>query len=760
MLVYCLTFTLGVYALYWCEALPSVDFFALCAATLLFVQFVRRCALPAAFIGGMAVAACSGGYALEQRLDAGSSGRVVSLRGVVADFPVRREQGVRFDFRAEESKLPPLVRLTWYEPGFIPEAGQRLHLKARLRAPRGFANPGLFDYEGWLLHNGIGATGYVVAAEALTTGTAGAAEWLIVLRNKLAKNIEDLLPEDEARAVIFALALGARHEMDPQMWEQFARTGTSHLVAISGLHVGLVAGGVYWLTRWLLLPFYRSLSLHKAAWFMALLAAVSYAALSGFGVPSRRAVVMLGLACVWRLGDRELRAGQWLSMALALTLSVDPLSALSSGFRLSFAAVVTLILSADSGPGTPLRRRAQIIARIRDLARIQVILCLVLLPLTAALFGRGSLVASLVNLLLLPVFSLLIVPAALLGTLLASVTTPAGQLFLGVAGALSRVSLEVIGLAAALPFAGFYPATPGRLGTLINLLSVAWVALPRGFPGRGVALLALLHLCLFRPERPAAGCVEADVLDVGQGQAIVLRTRTKTLVYDTGPRFRAGGDTGQLVVLPFLRSIGVGQIDRLIISHGDIDHAGGVTTILESMPVGSLQSGEPNRISAAGVDRCYAGDEWFWDGVSFTMLAPVVESSDEGNNASCVLLVAAGETRLLLTGDIERPVEQALLDRRVLPPVGVVTIPHHGSRTSSSAALVGRLSPVLAVASTGYENRWGFPKPDIVRRWKSAGARVLSTADSGAVSVRLCKDSSTGLPTEWRQERRRFWNMS
>jgi competence protein ComEC len=272
----------------------------------------------------------------------------------------------------------------------------------------------------------------------------------------------------------------------------------------------------------------------------------------------------------------------------------------------------------------------------------------------------------------------------------------------------------------------------------VIFLPAIWILLPRAWPGRWIAVLAVLVLLLHRPATPPHGCVDTHVLDVGQGQAIVVQSRRHTLVFDTGRSYRDGGSAAEQLVLPFLRYRGIASIDRLIASHADDDHAGGVPAMVREIKIGQILAGESLKDPGQPVRGCRAGQAWDADGVRFEMLHPLPEAGLTGNNASCVLAVAAGRHRMLLTGDIELAAEESLLARESLSTASVVLIPHHGSLTSSSPPFVNRVRPDLAIASVGYANRWGFPKEAVTRRWEGIGARVLDTAGSGAISFRLC----------------------
>jgi len=230
------------------------------------------------------------------------------------------------------------------------------------------------------------------------------------------------------------------------------------------------------------------------------------------------------------------------------------------------------------------------------------------------------------------------------------------------------------------------------------------------------------------------------------------------LVFDAGPAWWGGKNAGDRIVAPYLNSRGVKHIDMLVVSHGDNDHAGGVASLLAGMPVTSMLSGEP-LASLDGppheVRLCERGMAWNWDGVAFRVLHPAV-GPRSGNDASCVIEARAGERRLLLTGDIEAGPERQLVAEQILAPVDIALIPHHGSKTSSHPAFVRLLDPAIAIASAGHRNRWNMPLPEIVERWTGTGADVLTTADSGAIGLRLCPESA-GVRYRHRSDGRRFW---
>jgi competence protein ComEC len=372
------------------------------------------------------------------------------------------------------------------------------------------------------------------------------------------------------------------------------------------------------------------------------------------------------------------------------------------------------------------------------LGRIQAVLLFGLMPVTIAVFGRVTILAPLTNMLVVPVFNLATVPASLLGLMLDGHAAVAGDLLLAIAFASVELVLSIIGIVGRWPLATIEPAVSGFNVALISGATIMWAILPPGWPGRPLALVALVATVLYKPASPAERCVALHVLDVGQGLAVILRTREHVLVYDTGPAFRSGSSTAKLVIEPFLRSNGLKSIDTLVVSHSDLDHSGGVEWLSNAFDVGQLRLGETLGEGRPPGLACRAGDAWQWDDVRFEFLHPDLPGRWQGNDASCVLLVQAGEHKLLITGDIESKAERSILARQALQSVDLVVVPHHGSRTSSGVTFAGRLQPAVAIVSAGYHNRWGFPKPEVVARWQDSGARVLTTATAGAVSRQYC----------------------
>jgi competence protein ComEC len=346
----------------------------------------------------------------------------------------------------------------------------------------------------------------------------------------------------------------------------------------------------------------------------------------------------------------------------------------------------------------------------------------------------------------------------LLGLLLDGPYAGAGDFMLWLAYRSLQLTNRVLLWLTGLPGADYRLASPAGLSSFVLWLPLLWVLLPRGAPGRGLAWLALLFVSVSKPAPPPPGCIDLYSLDVGQGLAIVVRTPARTLLFDTGPAFRGGGNSAEHVVLPFLQSQGIPSLDMLIVSHADQDHAGGMVSVLASLPVATTMLGErPAAEGSTGI-QCAAGQNWRWDGIDFAFLHPDPAYPFTGNNASCVLLLRAGKYQVLLTGDIERPVETRLSYGGRLRPVTIVQVPHHGSRTSSSLSFVTALQADVAVVSAGYRNRWGFPKDDVVARWQGAGARVLNTATSGAIHHRLCAGRGLVLETAYRQSAARYWH--
>ncbi len=720
----------------------------------------RRWPVVCACCLGLALAVTDGERRVADRLDGRLAGVDLELAVQILDFPDIGSVPRILVRPIARTDLPQRIRLSWYEPSLVPGYGECWFLTVRLRRPRGFSNPGRFDYERWLFEQSIGATGYVRGGHRLADCAASSPT--ASLRLRIHDRLQTLLPEDDARAVLLAVSLGARQWLTDAQWHAFSVTGTSHLMAISGLHIALAAGLFFGVARALLAATGLPANHTVVAGLLAFLAAVFYAAVSGFAIPARRAVVMLGLGLAALLMRRRLDPWQTTGLAALCLLLLSPLDAITIGFRLSFLAVGLLLFFAArhgaaradvTGLSGRLRRFAG------ELGLLQCMLLFGMLPLVVAFFGRLAWLSPATNLLVVPLFNLVTLPATLFGALLPN---GFGDWLLLVAWRSAHYTLAIIDWFSSLPFAVVDVPRLGFPATLAVAAALSFAWLPAGWPGRGLAAVALLSVVLHRPSTPPHGCVDIHVLDVGQGLSTLLRTRSRAVLYDAGPAFRSGSDTGSLVVVPYLQDAGIDALDLLVVSHGDNDHAGGVSSVLDAIPATSMLYGEIDddlrRAAQTPAMRCVAGQVWEWDGIRFAVLHPSPRSSPAGNNASCVIEVRAGGRSALLTGDIEAVSERALLSADLVSPVTAVLVPHHGSKTSSVRPFVDALSAETAIVSSGYANRWGMPRPDVVRRWTDSGARVLNTAESGAIELRLCADAARESLIQQRKDRPRFWH--
>lgn len=763
MLSRTIAFLLGILALQQVAVLPGWPW--LVALLLLFAFFLSRTSRYSVL--GLLAAACFGflwaglhaHLIIQPGLEPHLEGEELLLSGVIVSLPQEEERRLRFVFAPEAGWLaeravtvPKRLRLSWYNDypkGLMP--GQHWQLLVKLKRPWGMMNPGGFDYEAWLFSRGIRATGYVRASPQ--NRMLGENPWVAPLqyfRAGLHQRLMHSLGEHPARGIITALALGERGAITDSQWEVLLASGTNHLVAISGLHVGLVAGLVFFLANLLWRRCPRCclhLAAPKAAALVALCAGVFYAALAGFSIPTQRAMLMLALVLGAVLWQRPVVPWRTLLLAFWLVLLWQPMAVLEAGFWLSFAAVALILFGMGGRLGSG--------GLWWKWGRVQWLVAIGLMPLLLLFFQQGSLSAPLANLIAVPLVGFLVVPLTLLGTSLLLIWEPVGGALLQAAAAIVQWAWPVLeGLNQYVPMisrsAPAWTLVPGMVG-------IVWLLMPRGWPLRRLGAVWLLPVLLVRPEPPASGTAEFTLLDVGQGLAAVVQTRQHALVFDTGPRFPSGFDTGEAVLLPFLRERGIDRLDLLIVSHGDNDHIGGARALTEGLPVSRLLTSVPRKIPWADTESCRAGESWVWDGVHFAMLHPPERAGPgRGNDDSCVLRVTAGDQSVLLTGDIEAPAEQELLGSGADLSAQVLVAPHHGSKTSSTEAFIAAVGPQWVFYPVGYRNRYGFPRPHISQRYRQAGVQELASYRTGALSVTLGRGRLE--PQAWREIARRYWH--
>ncbi len=699
------------------------------------------------------------GWLYQHSLPDDLEGADLQVTGEVITVPEKYPVRTRFVFRIRQAAFGERrwqkagkVRLNWYGKHKELVPGQIWKLKVRLKKPNGFMNPSGFDYEGWLFQQGIIATGYVrkdPANSLLKT------EWNLQKIRYLIKNrLQEKLAGIENRGLIMALALGMRGDIDQQQWRVLQRTGTGHLIAISGLHIGLVAGLCFLLGRfvWVIFPaLCLRLPAQKAAAFFSIAGAVFYAFMAGLGIPAQRALVMIFVAMLSVLLDRSGKPAHVLSLALILVLFLDSSSVLAQGFWLSFSAVAILMYGMSCRLG-PFRGW-------QSWGRAQWLISIGLIPLTLFLFQQTSLISPLANFIAIPWVSFLVVPLVLSGTLFLMFIEPVGQFLLSLSDKLLEPLQQVLHFLSDLGFAQWSQHSPSVWVLFISIIAIILLLAPRGMPLKRLGVVLVLPVFLIdKPAIPPGG-LRFTLLDVGQGLASVIETRNHTLIFDTGPRFSDRFDTGSSVVLPYLRQQGINRIDSVIISHGDNDHRGGFDSVSKLMQIDRIYSGEPEKLASYPVVLCQRSMQWEWDGVTFMILHPVKEVNFRKNDRSCVLKVVSPGGSILLTGDIHRKSERYLIKhQRKLLSSDIMVAPHHGSKTSSMPGFIQAVNARYVLFPAGYRNRFHHPNRKTYSRYAQSGAILLDSARHGAIQISI--DAATGIsrPITYRQLLSRHWN--
>ncbi len=680
------------------------------------------------------------------------SGHIASLpeRGT-ARFAARGESARdteqhtwRFTFEPDQQGVPARIRSSWYRSDETLRGGECWRLTLRLKSPRGSQNPEGFDYEGWLFRQGIGANATVRSAERCETG---AGYRVLRLRQHIRDRLHAALPAGPARAVLTALVLGDASDLRDADWDAFRRTGTSHLVAISGFNLAIVAGFAFFLLRWswaAVPALTRRLPAQKAAVLGAALIATAYALLAGFEPPVTRALAMLliGLAAVFL--HRSAHPFRVLALAWGLILLADPFAVLSAGLWLSFGAVAAILwLGSGRLAAEPWWRTA---------IRVQLLLTLLLAPLTLFFFQGTAWIAPFVNLVAVPWFALL-TPLALVAVLLLMLAPALGTPLLQLTEAAIGATHRVLAALAEAHADGWLAAAPPPAALALALLGAVLLTAPRGVPLRLLGLLCLVPLALPPNSAPQQGFT-LTALDVGQGLAVVVRTARHTLLFDTGPAYEEGFDAGRAVVVPYLLGQGIRRLDTLLVSHSDLDHRGGAPAVRAALHP------RQERGALAGTP-CIAGQTWEWDGVRFTLLsgpADAVGEPSPDNNGGCVLRVETGRHAALLPADIERDAEARLL--RTQPEslrADVLLAAHHGSRTSSTTAFVDAVNPELVIFSAGYANSYRHPRPEVVERFQRLGSTMHMTGHEGALTLHVDPETGVGKVQAWRKAWPRYW---
>lgn len=693
-------------------------------------------------------------------------GKVIGLQSSADSIQLKHDnKSLRFNLNVTHLNSRKLnttikMRLSWKDALFSLQQGQIVNLKVKFKPAHGLANIGGFSYQTWLRSKHILATGYVINDKnnTILINTSS-------IRQQLFNTYKSLLPQHDLSPLLLALGFGSRSELNQQLWQVLQTTGTGHLIAISGLHIGLVATGSYFfimlfirllpLTVLNQLRFFQTYNIRYFVIAVSLSVGIVYGYLAGFSLPTIRALLMLSLYWLSRILNLHISIKRWLLLTLFLLTLVTPFSLFTASFWLSVYAVTIIFLTLWRFKST-LNSGNTVWRFIKGLFVIQLSLTVMLLPISAVFFQQISFVSLLANLIAVPWMSFFSIPLCLLSVLVVPFSESMSQFlmlccidslevlwhFLSYLSQqtwavvkLSGVDIKLLALLGVISVCWLYQL-PVMHGSLINqqnkhvkklFVSISCSALL--FFTLNTNMMSTSSANINKHASANDIPWQLVVFDVGQGLSVLIQRSSKSILYDTGASYPSGFNMADAVILPYLQHTGVDQLDKMIISHSDNDHAGGLNELQESIDINEiLYNGNPLTKNAT----CLQGKAFVWQNLHIKMLWPKTIVSEE-NDDSCVLLISDGKHSVLLTGDISKKVEAALLRQYPELNADIIIVPHHGSKTSSSDLFLTTLQPSFAVVSAGYMNRWHMPVTEVVQRYQQHNIELLNTATSGQI---------------------------
>lgn len=763
MIIFTLAFLLGDLYLQTFSQLPNFILLTTCfvMAMLLWLMLPKNTytKIFLAFSMGLLWTNWVAHHVLHWQLPKEMEAKPVQVIGYISSLPQTYSWGKRFIFAieeinfAEKKYFPQVnVQLSWQNADQNCRVGDRYLLMVKLKRIHGSQNPGGFDFEAWAMQKKLRAKGNVISSQA--NHWLRHDNWIFPInqfRQTLANKIDQHLPMSKTAVWLKALMIGEHNAITKKDWQILRNTGTNHLMAIAGLHIGIIAGITFFIFDWLWRRHEKlmlKMPAKHAASYCALFFACIYSLIAGFSLPTQRACIMLCIFTAAVVSRKKIPPWHVWSLALLCVLILNPLVVLTESFWLSFGTIALIIYG--------MQNRLAPSGFWWKWGRVQWVIGVGLIPLTLILFQQCSLISFVANTIAIPWLTFFILPLCFLATLFIFVSPAIAKILLQTADQSLQLLWQVLATLSQLPMAVWHHDSGSYVNIMLACLGVIILLLPAGFKGKFSGFIFLLPIIFSEPKLPAADNFWLTVLDVGQGLSVVVQTKHHLLLYDTGPNFGESFDAGENIVLPFLFSIGAKKINTLVISHADNDHAGGAKAILAAFKIKNIFTSAPEKINFTLSDRCHEQQSWTWDGVKFKFIYPDVSSLNLGNDSSCVLLIENIKNRVLLTGDIEKYAEKKLLENPNNLSADVLIAPHHGSKTSALTKFITAIHPSIVVFATGYRNRYHFPHPSVITAYKKIKAQQLNTAETGAIQFHFTNEGNHH--SLYRSQYRRYWH--